>query len=245
MSNTGKTLSFDPKLCNGCGDCEKACETRNETISPKSIRMVKNDDGSALVYFCLQCDQPLCKAICSTDSIKFNESYQSYTISDNTCIRCRSCSLICPYDGVFYDNKENKMIKCDLCGGSPRCVKVCKLGALTFNVSELTSSVKRNRIAIGLSNASKSGLLNITTHKAEGDIGFFTNSIFNKSEGIRKFLDYCHGNLSTISESAALAPMSESISNRRKTMGLCQIKRPKDEIRILTNKLGLGKVIKK
>ena len=47
------------------------------------------------------------------------------------CVLCQACVAACPIAGslrVF----EGELLKCDLCGGDPQCVKYCPTDALNL-----------------------------------------------------------------------------------------------------------------
>ena len=49
-------------------------------------------------------------------------------IEDKACIRCGACAESCPYDAIFYHEREDRYLKCDLCAGraeGPLCVQLC------------------------------------------------------------------------------------------------------------------------
>lgn len=53
-------------------------------------------------------------------------------IDEDLCIGCRACVKSCPYGLMFFDEKNKKAIKCDLCGGKPQCVEDCWMRALSY-----------------------------------------------------------------------------------------------------------------
>jgi Fe-S-cluster-containing hydrogenase component 2 len=50
----------------------------------------------------------------------------------NTCIRCKMCTVACPFGNAFYDAASRSIIKCDMCKGDPECVRFCPNEALTY-----------------------------------------------------------------------------------------------------------------
>jgi Fe-S-cluster-containing hydrogenase component 2 len=53
-------------------------------------------------------------------------------IDDELCIKCQECLTACPYKAIFFDGIDDKVIKCDLCGGDPKCVRFCETRAIEF-----------------------------------------------------------------------------------------------------------------
>ena len=42
------------------------------------------------------------------------------------------CIKACPYDGVWYNKAADKIVRCDLCGGDPKCVTWCPPQVLKY-----------------------------------------------------------------------------------------------------------------
>ena len=55
--------------------------------------------------------------------------------------------LNCPFGAISIDSGDEKLIKCDLCGGDPTCVKFCSTGALQY-VKEDTYSLRKMKEAV-------------------------------------------------------------------------------------------------
>ena len=51
---------------------------------------------------------------------------------ESTCIRCKMCTIACPFGNARYDAASNSIFKCDTCQGAPECVAFCPNGALEF-----------------------------------------------------------------------------------------------------------------
>jgi Fe-S-cluster-containing hydrogenase component 2 len=49
---------------------------------------------------------------------------------------CKTCVIACPLGGVLYNYRNERAMKCDLCGGDPECVKACVYGAIEFIAME-------------------------------------------------------------------------------------------------------------
>ena len=251
MATVKWVLTFDPRFCDGCGDCVEACIKRlGDLRSTPAIKLVKDKQGKvAALSFCLQCEQPFCKIICPTGSILFDEFSGLSSVRSETCVGCRSCFLICPIEGVMFDTISGKAVKCNLCKGEPKCVKVCDRGALKYTLAEDLTTAKEGHIALLISSSTKAGVLTAErglalSTKFVGDALLFSQMISSKSEGLRKFLDYCANNLSTISNEASLAALSETILKRRRSLGLNEIRRPKEEVQTLLKSLTSLKEVK-
>ena len=60
-------------------------------------------------------------------------------ILDDVCDRCGACAADCPYDAIFYNEAQDRYIKCELCAGreeGPLCVELCPVEALTLGEAE-------------------------------------------------------------------------------------------------------------
>lgn len=136
LEATFNQLAIYPEKCNNCLDCEKACaqiKTQTKDPSRSRIRTIKNlKEAYYGPVVCVQCNEPECLNICPTGAIHKDPETGVVSIEDKRCIHCLLCTLSCPYCGIFYSPKDQKVIKCDHCDGDPECVKVCKPGALKY-----------------------------------------------------------------------------------------------------------------
>ena len=61
---------------------------------------------------------------------------------EDRCIGCRMCVVLCPYNAIT--SFDGEIIKCDLCGGDPVCVRYCSTGAIEF-LDETAELEKRRK----------------------------------------------------------------------------------------------------
>jgi len=155
-----RVLTIDAENCTGCRMCELACSSfkEGEFIPERSrIRVVADAlEGWSRPAVCLQCEDPMCMAVCPVQAIskkKTPEGDHVVVVNAKTCIACGRCVVACPFGAITLFPKS-KAIKCDLCGGSPRCVEFCFYGCLHF--VELTEAeyVRRTRKITALTNKS-------------------------------------------------------------------------------------------
>jgi Fe-S-cluster-containing hydrogenase component 2 len=53
--------------------------------------------------------------------------------------------MACPFGGVFMEPSSGEILKCDLCGGDPECVKHCLYGALEWiDASDLALTKRKS-----------------------------------------------------------------------------------------------------
>lgn len=156
-----KIIVFDLLYCSGCMRCMTTCSTYNsgETSLSKSRIHIVRHEGHALTKIdeqddlifdmvsCQQCDEPLCSHLCPTLAIERDKHTGAVKIDRDKCVGCRTCLAGCPFGAISYDSDRNEVIKCELCGGDPQCVRFCPTGALQFLPKKLAHLSKRDRLA--------------------------------------------------------------------------------------------------
>lgn len=147
--NVSKVLFIDPEKCNGCRACEWACSLYTENVVNKSrIHIVKwLDRGVEVPMMCVQCEIALCEKICPVKAIERNEDTGAMVVDYDKCIGCKLCTYVCPFGGIYFDTEKRRVIKCELCGGDPVCVKVCDTEAIQY-VEATRANMLKKRAAI-------------------------------------------------------------------------------------------------
>jgi len=129
-----KRLQFVPENCTGCRYCELVCEFMHTQECGKEnsrIKIIKDEEyGNHLAVFCNQCDEAPCINVCPTNALFRDEKTGVVMVDDELCVGCGSCIGECPIGALRLDRYKSKIIKCDLCGGDPECVKKCSRNAL-------------------------------------------------------------------------------------------------------------------
>lgn len=150
-----KMLVVDPDRCIGCGLCEMACsfhhfqEFSRTRSRIKAYRWEKTADAVPLV--CYQCEDAPCIQVCGVaGAIGRHKDTGAVVIDQGLCIGCRLCMFNCPYGAIDYDAASGALIKCDLCGGDPACVKYCSVQAITYvepaRAGEILRAAEANKV---------------------------------------------------------------------------------------------------
>ena len=144
----------DPVSCVGCGRCELACTEFNFGKASPSLSRIKVDrnlnfgrlgamiwrqghgnlgDGLILQDLCMQCPHPVpCANICPEKAIAISPPHKARRIDPGKCTGCGMCLRACPWEMISQDPDSRKAVKCDLCGGKPKCVAACPAGSLRY-----------------------------------------------------------------------------------------------------------------
>ncbi|MEM3019130.1 MAG: 4Fe-4S dicluster domain-containing protein [Candidatus Bathyarchaeia archaeon] len=140
-------LGFDASICRWCRSCELVCSLFQEgTQSPQLSRIklwVNTLDLEAKAEFCLQCGVPKCMEACPVEGAMIvDPKTGARIIVAEKCIACGKCAEACPFNSngtiVFLNAERRSYVKCDLCGGKPKCVEYCPTGALSLRSLEAT-----------------------------------------------------------------------------------------------------------
>ncbi len=134
MGMTYPTIAFWKDRCDGCGKCIEACvEACGGGTAPGEARIDlfwDRDEQKYQVNLCRQCGQPKCIPVCPAGALSKDLVTGVVEWDENRCVDCRLCTLACPYGGVTWNPLTDRVMKCELCGGDPACVKSCTRDAL-------------------------------------------------------------------------------------------------------------------
>lgn len=140
-------LIIDVDKCTGCRLCESICSVNKEGESnPLKSRIYVEEyimEGMRVPRVCINCADPKCILACPTKALSKDEVTGWTMLNDDECIQCMACIEACPYGGIRA-TRDDRIIKCNLCGGDPECVQVCVTQAITF-VPRITQKVTHAR----------------------------------------------------------------------------------------------------
>lgn len=165
MMNKRVGILVTPELCTGCRGCQSACkewkklpaeETKNtgtyenppdlSASTYNRIRFIEKFDGGKGWLFasqrCMHCGDAGCIKICPVPGALYRTKEGAVAFDQSKCIGCKLCRAGCPFDIPRYEEKADKIAKCDLCderiqnGLAPACTKTCPTGALSFGERE-------------------------------------------------------------------------------------------------------------
>lgn len=139
-----KRLIFDSELCIGCQNCELACSiSRMGYFSPTASRIRTfqlTGESFFASTFCQQCEKPACLKVCEPKALFRDQETEIVHLDYSKCTKCYLCLDACPYGGLSAPGKDEYPIKCDLCGGEPKCVGYCPTDALRFDEGDKLST---------------------------------------------------------------------------------------------------------
>ena len=146
---------LDLNTCVGCQACAIACVNEHALPPGQFWRQVVTHNAERraglptyhLSIACNHCLDAPCERACPAAAIARDPSTGAVLIDAASCIGCRYCSWVCPYDAPKYDANLGVMQKCTFCahrlavGAQPACVSQCPTGALQIDTySEGTTS---------------------------------------------------------------------------------------------------------
>jgi anaerobic carbon-monoxide dehydrogenase iron sulfur subunit len=146
-----KVLMIHPDKCTGCRNCELACSFVHEgEFRPRASRVHVYSwerDSISVPMMCQQCDDAACATVCPTGAMHQNRATGMVDWDAKKCIRCRMCTLACPFGNAVYDAATSSILKCNNCDGNPECVQFCPNKALEFQDDTLATRSRKKAFA--------------------------------------------------------------------------------------------------
>jgi Fe-S-cluster-containing hydrogenase component 2 len=102
---------------------------------------------------CQQCSDAACVTACPTGAMHRNADSSMIELDADTCIRCRMCTMACPFGNVLYDSLTDSIMKCDTCQGDPACVQMCPSDALEYVEDTVATRSRQKAFASKLKDA--------------------------------------------------------------------------------------------
>ncbi|MFX1254625.1 MAG: 4Fe-4S dicluster domain-containing protein [Promethearchaeota archaeon] len=144
-----KILYVEPEKCSGCRTCETVCSLNHEKVynpARARIHVVKWENaGLYIPVVCQHCETAVCEIVCPMQAIQPDKTTGALRIDYDLCVNCKLCLKTCPFAGIRI-SKGGKVVKCDMCGGDPVCVKNCEPGALQY-LDATTINLRKSRAA--------------------------------------------------------------------------------------------------
>lgn len=128
-------LVVRPSRCTGCRTCEVACAFSHlQEMKPGVTRVVvcRQSETRFIPMLCLQCDNAACVKVCPVKALSMDPETGVVLTDYGRCIRCRACVAACPFGNMRFEAPADRVIKCDLCKGSPMCAAFCPTGTIKY-----------------------------------------------------------------------------------------------------------------
>lgn len=148
----GRTGSGAETECIRCMSCEAICSFSKERmvnpilsrirIETKELEWIEGKSKRLVeATVCHQCwPTAECLEACPVEGAMLRDpEHGAVMINETECIRCGQCVDACPFGALWYIKELDRVIKCDLCQGAPRCVEWCPVGVLKLSGGEEVS----------------------------------------------------------------------------------------------------------
>jgi carbon-monoxide dehydrogenase iron sulfur subunit len=141
-----KRVYVKEPVCIACHLCEVYCQLQHSQAadlvkafkreSPRPLPRLRVEEKGvvSLSVRCQQCDEAPCVQACLTGALTRDPVSLLVRVDEKRCIGCWTCLLVCPLAAIRQDERQSKVIKCDLCQGKeiPACVANCPNEALMY-----------------------------------------------------------------------------------------------------------------
>jgi Fe-S-cluster-containing dehydrogenase component len=138
-----KRIILDQQLCVNCGACAAVCAKRHYGAADRALSNIRPRTDAAGLYVCLQCAKKVCVDNCLKKALRTDPQTGAVIPDWDKCDGCAKCVLGCPNHAPWIEKANRKVKLCDLCGGEPACVAVCRFRAVLY--AELNEYVRWKR----------------------------------------------------------------------------------------------------
>lgn len=146
-----KLIEARSSHCVGCRLCEMVCSLTHErecSTTESRIKIFRDEEfGNNLISLCMQCIDAYCMESCAYGALGRDSKTGAVLVDDQLCNACEACVVACPLGAVSLDKEKKIVMKCDLCGGAPECVKVCSREALIVKDIDPASKERKSLVA--------------------------------------------------------------------------------------------------
>lgn len=128
-----RKIVIRPESCIGCRSCELVCAYGHfNAISPKlaNVKVYTLENFFNAPVMCMHCDDAECVKVCPVEALHRNAKTGAVEVDHEKCIHCGKCVAACKIGNIRKVGEVT--LKCDLCGGFPKCAAVCPAGAIDF-----------------------------------------------------------------------------------------------------------------
>lgn len=104
------------------------CSLKHEkSVWPDASRITVFElyPGAPVPVTCVQCDDYPCVSSCGFGAMSVDEKTGAVLVDGTKCTLCGSCKSACPLSIPRIVPGKSHVLVCDLCGGDPKCVKIC------------------------------------------------------------------------------------------------------------------------
>lgn len=95
---------------------------------------------------CLQCEEPSCAKVCTVKALHKDDK-GTVVIDKKKCIGCKLCISACQFGNISYNSEKREIVKCDLCGGTPKCAEFCPSGTIQYKEATPAQLNKKRLVA--------------------------------------------------------------------------------------------------
>ncbi len=132
---TEPALLVDLEICRRCPECVVDCDY---FYHPYNNGITKLREQGTWEEICRRCKEANCIESCPQDALQKAPGTERVERASMLCIRCRTCTIACPFGTMDRDILAFKHSGCDLCrprlqpGDKPVCVESCPYDALDY-----------------------------------------------------------------------------------------------------------------